>query len=270
MKIRSSIIKAGLHIFRFSGDVIDKGDYIVVHTPSNPEYWFGNHLIFKAPPKKGDFEKWCRVFKEEIYDKNKSHHMLFRWDGVAGEKGDISAFEKNDFHVVEDVLLSAHEVNPPPHPHTEISIRSIKTDAEWEMAFNNQVICRDEGTTGPLSSFMAFKRIQMRQYRLMCEQGLGEWYGAFLKNRMVADMAVFFVDGVGILEDVGTDPAFRRQGICGTAVYHISRELLDSGKVGTMAMTADENYHAARIYESVGYRPTERSVHMYNPHYFAG
>jgi ribosomal protein S18 acetylase RimI-like enzyme len=102
----------------------------------------------------------------------------------------------------------------------------------------------------------------------MCEQGLCEWYGVFIKDQMAATMGIFLVDGVGNFQDVGTAPDFRRQGICGTAVYEISNHLLESKKVHTMMMTAVENYHAVRIYESVGFKPGEKSVCLLNPRYF--
>ncbi len=102
----------------------------------------------------------------------------------------------------------------------------------------------------------------------MCEKGLGEWYGIFIKNQMVADMAVFFVDCVGNFQDVETIPEYRKQGICGSAVYKIAKHLFQSKRVHTMMMIADENYHAARIYESVGFKPSEKSVCLLNSQYF--
>ena len=144
----------------------------------------------------------------------------------------------------------------------------MKTDTDWEMSFNNQVLCRDEDTNESLADHMTFKRKQLREYRLMWEKGLCEWYGIFIKNQMVADMGVFFVDGVGNCQDVGTAPEYRKQGICGSAVYKISKRLFKSKKVHTMIMTADENYHAARIYESVGFKPSEKSVCLLNSQYF--
>ena len=43
---------------RLDGSVEDKGNYIVATTASNPNYFWGNLLLYKRPPQRGDFEKW--------------------------------------------------------------------------------------------------------------------------------------------------------------------------------------------------------------------
>ena len=77
---------------------------------------------------------------------------------------------------------------------------------------------------------------------------------------MVADLGLFRDGDVARFQDVATDPSFRRRGICGRLVYEVARESLASGQVKTLVMAADENYHAARIYESVGFKPQERTA----------
>ena len=100
----------------------------------------------------------------------------------------------------------------------------------------------------------------MARYRKMAQAGLGAWFGAFLENQLVADLGLFFEAGVGRFQQVETHPDFRRRGICGTLVYHSSRFGFEKMEARTLVMVADEHYHAARIYESVGFRPKERQV----------
>jgi predicted GNAT family acetyltransferase len=59
---------------------------------------------------------------------------------------------------------------------------------------------------------------------------------------------------------VETHPEFRRRGICGTLVYESARHALGSLGAERLVMVADAHYHAARIYESLGFRPTERQL----------
>jgi len=40
MEVQSLELKTDLHISKFSDTVTDRGEYIVVHTPSNPGYYF--------------------------------------------------------------------------------------------------------------------------------------------------------------------------------------------------------------------------------------
>lgn len=94
----------------------------------------------------------------------------------------------------------------------------------------------------------------------MTRAGLGLWFGAFLENRLVADLGVFTAGRIGRFQQVGTHPDYRRRGICGALVYQASRYAFDQMKLETLVMVADENYHAAKIYESVGFQAKEHQV----------
>jgi predicted GNAT family acetyltransferase len=76
----------------------------------------------------------------------------------------------------------------------------------------------------------------------------------------VADLGLFVIDGVGRFQSVETLPEFRRRGICGTMVYQVANYGFERLGAKRLVMIADEFYHAAKIYESVGFRPTERQV----------
>ena len=59
---------------------------------------------------------------------------------------------------------------------------------------------------------------------------------------------------------VATSPALRRLGLCRRLVYDVAQHALTSGRAEVLVMVADPGYFAAKIYESVGFRPTERTV----------
>jgi len=44
----------------------DRGDYLVVSTPQNPTYWWGNFLLLAQPPQPGEARKWLARFAEEF------------------------------------------------------------------------------------------------------------------------------------------------------------------------------------------------------------
>lgn len=50
MNIRSLGYRTDLLFPRFDGEVIDRGDYTVIRTPSNPTFYWGNFLLFDQPP----------------------------------------------------------------------------------------------------------------------------------------------------------------------------------------------------------------------------
>ncbi|NQY99868.1 MAG: GNAT family N-acetyltransferase [Bdellovibrionales bacterium] len=105
--------------------------------------------------------------------------------------------------------------------------------------------------------YEAFKREQVAQYRAMAKAGKGAWFGAFLGEKLVGDLGVYFEQEIARYQNVGTHPDHKRRGICGTIVYLAGCQALREFGVETLVMEADPDYHAARIYESVGFAKSE-------------
>lgn len=101
---------------------------------------------------------------------------------------------------------------------------------------------------------------KMERYRAMARKGLGAWFGAFLGGQLVGDLGMFVEGDIGRFQSVGTYPDFRRRGVCGTLVFHAAVHALEKMQVQTLVMVADLHYHAARIYESVGFAAAERQT----------
>jgi hypothetical protein len=47
-------------------EVADRGDYLVVRTPDNPDYWWGNFLLLAAWPEPGTGDRWLARFAAEF------------------------------------------------------------------------------------------------------------------------------------------------------------------------------------------------------------
>lgn len=260
MDVQSLGYRTDLIFPAFDGEIIDRGNYLVIVTPTNPTFYWGNFLLFSSPPGPGDLNHWKSIFADEIGARLNAEHLAFAWDTVTGELGQVKPFLDNGFNLIQSVVLTTDQVNPPPKYNHEIVVRPITLAGEWEQAFQNQVACRSPEFS--LAGYQVFKKQQMGRYRQMTRAGLGVWLGAFLEEQLVADLGVFVTGRIGRFQQVGTHPDFRRRGICGTLVYQASRYALEYLAVKTLVMVADENYHAAKIYESIGFRPTERQVSL--------
>ena len=242
--------------WRAEGEVLDRGDYRLVRTPSNPGYYGGNLLAFDRPPAVGDYERWLGLFEREFGDLSGVRHRLFVWDTTGGVDGAVEPFLDAGFDLKTNVTLLARAVVPPPKVNKEIEVRRVETDEEWESVLAFKVRVRDPRFEE--DSYTHFKRRWLGVRRGLAEAGHGSWYGAFVGGRMVADLGIFRDGPVARFQDVATEPSFRRRGICGTLVHEVAKRTLGEGVVETLVMVADEGYHAARIYESVGFRLAER------------
>lgn len=256
MVIESKALETDIFFWRATGKVIDRGDHLVISTPQSPGWYWGNLLVFDHPPGPGDFERWNRLFKEEFGANERIEHILFNWPARSGDTPHLQPFLDAGFEHEPEVALLATEVHATPHMSSDVDVRVIEREEEWEEVLALQIRCMPNRFER--ESYARFKKMRMEQSRSMIDAGSGHWYGAFLGSRVVADLGLFRTGDVGRFQEVETDPDYRRQGICGRLVYEVSRRALEEGWVRSLVMVADENYHAARIYERIGFRPTDR------------
>ena len=76
-------------------------------------------------------------------------------------------------------------------------------------------------------------------------------------------MQVFFwKDGVARFNNVSTKIEYRRIGACSTLIYKISKIMLERNNIHKLVMETDDGYHAARIYESIGFKKMEKIISL--------
>ncbi len=260
MEIRSLGRQTDLIFARFSGYVKDLGNYTLVQTPSNPGYHWGNYIIFDRAPKGGDYEEWKQLFDNEFSYYKVPHHYVFTWDTINQEEGETQEFVDNGFEFDSAIVLTTKTLNPPEHLNNTITIRKIITDDEWEAVIRLQTLCADPKVLNDY--YIDFKREQIANYRKMSEVEKGSWFGAFIRDELVGDLGIFFDDKVARYQNVGTHPDYRKQGICGTLVYEAGKIAFADYGINYLVMEADPDYHAARIYESVGFKRTETNYSL--------
>lgn len=256
MRVSSMRLKTELMFWRRNGRVIERDGYIVVETPSNPTYYGGNVLVFEDAPGEGDHERWPQLFADEFRHQPEVRHVLLGYDVRGDYAGVVEPFLEAGYVIERDVTLLADAVHPPPKLNEEIEVRPVETDAEWQSVLENHILCRHPRFA--LEPYTAFKKVKIIDQRRLVAEGVGTWYAAFAGEQLVADLGLFREGETARFQEVGTHPDYRRRGICGTLVYHVSKLSLEQQGISTLVMVADENYHAARIYESVGFRPRER------------
>jgi GNAT superfamily N-acetyltransferase len=258
MNPRSLAWRTDLIFPRFDGEILDRGRYLVIRTPSNPTFYWGNFLLFDRPPAPGDDERWPRLFAEEIGAPPRVRHQTFGWDSPEGDAGAADAFVARGFRLIHSSVLTASAVTPPPHAAVEIAVRALESQDDWRQATENQIRCREQEHDE--AGYRVFKEAEMRRYRTMALAGHGAWFGAFLDGVLVADLGIYHTGNLGRFQTVETHPEHRRRGYAGTLVYQAARHALGQMDLETLVLVADADSPAERLYRSVGFLPTERGV----------
>jgi GNAT superfamily N-acetyltransferase len=254
MNLQSLGYRTDLIFARFNGHVADRGDHLVIRTPSNETFYWGNFVIFDRAPKPEDADRWLETFHREVPN---AKHIAIGWD--AQEPGETHAFLEAGLSLESSIVMTAQAVHAPPKINADAEYRTLETDADYAQAVELGEACNDEHE--PVAHRVFLER-KFANYKRMKDAGLGSWFGAFVDGTLACSMGIF-ADGSGSqriarFQSVETHPEFRRQGLCSTLVYTVARYGLETLKASTLVMVADPEYHAARIYESVGFNANEK------------
>ena len=243
---------------RLDGSVEDKGEYIVAKTASNPNYFWGNLLLFKKPPEKGDLKRWREYFLQE-FSAPTVFHMTFAWDSPNAAEGECDEFIKDGFELSKNIVLTTSSVEKSKKYNDEIIVRPIDLDTNLQRCVDIQL---SGAATDKLAveTWRDFYLKSMVQFKVLTQSGHGKWFGAFLNSELVGSLGIFLDADVCRYQLVSTHKDFQRKGVCSSLVYESARYALEKMGAKVLVMVADEEYHAAKIYESVGFKPNQRQI----------
>jgi hypothetical protein len=232
----------------------DREGYLVIRTPQNPAYWWGNFLLLAEAPRPGEAEKWLARFADEFPD---AAHVALGIDVTEASMVDPRELIAAGLRLERSSVLTAGGLNEPPHPNTEAEVRPLTGDEDWRQSAGLRAIL-NEGEPGGDPEFLTAR---LAAERALTEAGHGSWFGAFLDGELRGQLGVI-TDGSGIAryQNVETHPGARRQGLAGTLVWRAGLEFLGSGAASTLVMVADPKDVAIRVYRSVGFADAESQV----------
>ena len=244
-----------------SSHILERDDHVVVHTPDNPSFHWGNCLYFARPPRVDDCVRWLELFDEAITRVQPTVHLAIGWDGVEAEVGDARIFEVAGCTVEHSVTLATGALERPERYLDALDVRILDSDSDWQDAVDVQIECRDPVYSA--KSYRVFKTAQFDSYRRMCDAGLGHWFGGFLDGRQVANLGVFAEGGLGRYQVVGTHPDARRQGVARTLVYEAGAYMRRSRGLEHLVIVTEPDSSAQGMYESMGFAPRELTSELY-------
>jgi GNAT superfamily N-acetyltransferase len=233
------------------GVVDDRGDHLVIRTPHNPSFWWGNFLLIPEL-KAGQAAGWLERFAAEFPD---AGHTAIGVDETAAAAIDPAELTAAGLEFSSNTVLTASELSPPARPNTGAVFRALDGDDDWRQAARLRAAV-SEGMPGSEPEFLAAK---LNAERAMIEKGHGSWFGAFLDGQLAAQLGMVPdpVTGLARYQSVETHPEWRRHGLAGTLVWHAGQAVLATGQVKTLVIVAEPAEDAIRIYRSVGFAETQ-------------
>ena len=171
---------------RQDGFVEQHADFLVIRTPDNPTFWFGNLLVFKKPPLPGDLERWSKIHAEIFGDS--LNHTTIGWDESA--PGSTTQFTEVGFRLVNDIVLSMSSYAGGIAINPSINVRPLSTEEEWEALLEMQCEVDREYFDYP-NDAGEFRRTQVDSARRMTAKGRGDWWGGFIGDKLISGCLLY-------------------------------------------------------------------------------
>jgi ribosomal protein S18 acetylase RimI-like enzyme len=257
--VRSLGLRTDLMLRRLAGSQItDHGDHLVVRTPDNPTFYWGNFVAFAHPLRAGDAARWQVLFARYH---PQARHRAYAIDDPTGAVGDPR--EEAALRVDREINTVLTAPAPLPRSGAPVEVRPVRADEDWRQALDVRLSC-EEGPPDP--GYAEFLQRKTAEARRLSESGVGSWFGAVVDGRIVATLGIFS-DGGGIAryQNVETDPAFRRRGLARALLRHASEHAAQRLGAHTVVIVAVPDYHAIDLYRSAGFRDAERQVQLQAP-----
>ena len=250
MHVDSLAFRTDLALAALAGSLVeDHDDHVVVRTPANPTYWWGNFILLPRPPSAEEVPGWLDRFADTF---PASRHLAFGVDGPHGSVDDLAALREAGLTTEAMTVMTATAVHEPPRPNHEATYRPLVDDDDWSQQLELGLAGEDEHHS------VEFVTAKMAAERSLTGRGIGEWWGAFVDNRLLASMGLVAASpGLARFQQVKTHPDARGRGLAGTLVHEVSRFGFEELGATTLVMVADPDYLAIRIYRSVGFADTE-------------
>ena len=255
MNFTSLGYRTDLMLLELSGsNLTDQGEYVVVRTPANPTFWWGNFLLFRTPFAPGEVEARLATFQQEFPD---AEHVAIGLDTIDGVVGAEEELKAAGFEIDPSTVMTTTQVNEPARPNDSSQYRYLSSDDDWEQLVGLTL----EVNPMDVDGYEEFNRRRVLAARALVEAGHAKWFGAFDGERLQASLGLAS-DGSGVarFQSVQTHPDDRGRGIASTLVHRASRYGLDELKAHTLVMVADPDYLAIRIYRALGFGDNEVQV----------
>jgi ribosomal protein S18 acetylase RimI-like enzyme len=254
MHVSSLGFRTDLALLTASGSLVeDRGTHLVVRTPANPTYFWGNFLLLAQAPVPGGEREVVGAFHTEF---PAADHVSIGIDRPDLGEESRAAFEAAGLTIDVASVLTATALRAP--REVEAEVRPLASPEDWESRARLSFRVEDQGDE---ESHLRFARGRNVQEQTLVDAGRGVRFGAFVDGEVVSTAAVFRTEeGVARFQSVETDPGHRRKGLAAAAVHAAGRHALEHLGVRTLVIVADLDGEAIGIYRRLGFEDAERQL----------
>lgn len=234
-------------------------DRVVQRTPSEPDFWFGNRVIFTDPPR--DAGAALAQFHADFPD---AGHVCIGWDMPNLPVETVNALFKGTDLAVEqcDALTLSGPLRDAPPPKG-LTLRRFAAE-DWQQSHEIALeIAMEEGV--PLERHRAFLEGRAATRQSQIAESFAQRVGAFESGLLVGDMGVVWNASYIRYQDVQTRKSHRGRGIASALLGYALRVAREHAPDALPVIVADAESAAGRLYRRAGFALAETSVSASRP-----
>jgi len=235
----------------------DHPDRIVQRTPDEPNFWFGNRVIFKEAPT--DAQAAIAQFHADFPD---AEHICLCWDVPDLSLEAVTRlFEGTDIPVDQgDALTLSGPIRRPPLPEG-VTLRAFAGDEDWAQRIAIDLEDRPENVSE--ADYLAYIENHVAKRRDEIAAGRGQWFGAFEGDVLLGDMGIFHDADLIRYQSVQTRESARRRGIA-SALLVVALDWAQARAPNALpVIVADAGSDAGRLYRRAGFALAQTNVAAY-------
>jgi ribosomal protein S18 acetylase RimI-like enzyme len=256
MHVTSLGFRTDLALLTSSGSVVeDRGTHLVVRSPDNPSYFWGNFILLAEPPVPGGEKEVVGAFHTEFPE---ADHVSIGIDTADLSADSRAAFEAAGMTVDLATVLTTGTLQAP--REVEAEVRELVSDEDWEARARLSQQLYPQASE---EAFMTYARQKNAQERRLVDAGRGSRFGAYVDGVLASTAGIFVTEeGVARFQSVETHPDHRRRGLAAATVHAAGQHALDRLGVRTLVIVADTDGDAIGIYRRLGFTDSERQLMM--------
>ncbi len=245
-----------LAVLELGGSTVqDRGDHLVIRTPANPDYHWGNFVAVLDPTTVDDADRWLGVFEGAFPD------AAWRSLGLPSLPVDADAWLRHRMKLETDEVLVAHVQPREPDLLAGYSVRQLRGD-DWELVVANEMAENERtGEYDPVGH-ERFARALVATRSALSERGVAAFFGAFAGDVLAADLGIVLCGRRARYQAVGTQPEHRRRGLASHLLGVAARWAAERGCDEWVIVTESTN-PAGRVYRRAGFEPDAATAQAY-------
>ena len=245
-----------LAILEHSGSVVeDHGNHLVVRTPHNPDFHWGNCLFVTDEDTVNEAARWVSAFRSAFPE------ATWVAIGLTRMPKDQDAWVAQGLDLELDDVLTTRTLPHQTSLPEGYTVRRL-TGQDWVQ--HVALSLQENDRTGEFDPELheRFTQTQAQTRRTLSEQDLGATFGAFSDGILVADLGIVRCGTRARYQSVGTNEQHRRRGLASHLLGVAARWAADHGCDQWVIVTEATN-PAGRVYRSLGFEPDTGSAQAY-------